>query len=712
MATTASARLVFEANGPIGDGRLNELRDQAVELAGVSGLCRIDGERVGIDFDPALTRAAIIRGAMERQDLRLVHRRGWWTRFNPARTAAFVRDIWDGEHRVPVLMVLLTLVAVITGFIIQQAAGLSAALPAYIVAYVSGGAPAARTTFGSLRRRKLDVDLLMLIAAAGAAAVGAWWEGGVLLFLFSLGGVLEEFALGRTQRSVRALMDLRPEVVTVIADGGERVVPVEEVDIGQMAAVRPGERIPVDGVVRSGQSAVDESAITGESLPVSKHPGAEVFAGTINLSGYLEVEITRHAEESMLAKVISLVAEAQNQKAPAQRAIDRYQPLYVAAVLGVAGLAFVVFLLLGRTPSDAFLQAMTLLVVASPCALVISVPASMLSALARAARDGILIKGSGPLEDMARLTTVAFDKTGTLTRGELHVDAVDPAPGVTVDHLLSVAASVESRSRHPLAEAVVHEARARGIEVPEPSQFSAVDGRGVVATVDGTGIVVGSPRFMVDRGVIDSASSSDTVAGSAQIVVGEDGGRLLGTIKVRDVVRPEAAAALGRLHRLGIRTALLSGDRTAVAEQVAGEIGVDVIDAELLPDQKVEHVRGLAQVGKVAMVGDGVNDAPALAVATVGVAMGVRGSDQALETADVVLMGDRLHGVADAVELSLRMRRIVRQNLVFAGGVIVVLTILATFGAVPLPLGVVGHEGSTIIVTANGLRLLRRMRTS
>jgi Cd2+/Zn2+-exporting ATPase len=716
--------MVFVADGPIGPGDLAAIRRRAMALPGVLDLIPgAEPRLVVVAFDPGVTRRPIVRAGMESADLRLLGAGSTGRRLlaalDPRHLAAGARAAWASEQRVPFLLLALCLLAGLVGFAVERTAGASAAIPAYAVAYVAGGAPALRTTLGSLRRGRLDVDLLMLLAAAGAAAVGAWWEGAVLLFLFSLGGVLEAFALGRTHRSVRALMDLRPDVVQVVEAGPEgrveREVAADRVAVGALAAVRPGERVPVDGEVVAGTSAVDQSAITGESIPVEARPGDPVFAGTINLTGYLEVRVTRPAQETVLARVIALVAEARAQKAPAQRAIDRYQPVYVAGVLGVAAVAFALFLAMGRDVGDAFLQAMTLLVVASPCALVISVPASLLSALARAAREGILVKGSGPLEDLARVRTVAFDKTGTLTTGALAVTAVTPAPGVDPGHALALAAAVEAGSGHPLAQAVAQAAERAGIDVPACTAFAAVHGRGVEGDVEGRRIVVGSPAFMRERGAwgVDGGPLADAVRaadGEAALWVGEAGARAIAVVGVRDTVRTGARPALTRLRGLGVRTALLSGDRAAVAERVGREVGVDALRADLLPEDQVAAIRDLAAAGPVAMVGDGVNDAPALAAATVGIAMGVRGTDQALETADVVLMADRLDGVPDVVDLARRTRRIVTQNLVFAGSVILVLSVLAIAGVVPLPLGVVGHEGSTVIVTLNGLRLLRPPR--
>ena len=547
--------------------------------------------------------------------------------------------------------------------------------------------------------------------ADGAAAVGAYWEGTVLLFLFSLGNVLEEFALGRTEASIRALMDLRPEVVVVRAeDGSEREVAIDDIEVGMIAIVRPGDRIPVDGTVVVGHSAVDQSAITGESLPVSRDAGQEVLAGSVNLDGYLEVQIVRRADETVLAKMINLVKDAREQRAPAQRMLDRYQPLYVVGVLGISGGALVILLALGHAFSDAFLQAMTLLVVASPCALVISVPATMLSAIAAGARHGILVKGSGPMEAIATLSTIAFDKTGTLTKGQPAVVELMAIGGVTELEVLALAASIERRSEHHLAVAIMAEATQRGVALVEPDAFTARAGRGIEAVVAGEVVLAGNLEFLAEQGV-DTTGPLEGFrerVQTATIVGIVRAGVPLGAIAIADELRPEAAETIRRLKGLGIRTAMLSGDRQAVAERVATEIGIDDPLGELLPDQKVDQLKVLAAHGRIGMVGDGVNDAPALAVADVGIAMGGRGTDQALETADVVLMADRLLDVPYAIELARRMRRVVRQNLVFASAVILTLATLTLFDKVPLPLGVLGHEGSTILVTINGLRLLRR----
>ena len=671
-------------------------------------------DQIEVTYDPDVVRAELVRLQLESPYLRLAGRDSLSVRLRgalaPQRLRHTLHLLAHAPNRVAIAFVGITLGLLLVGVVVERFSE-TAALPIWALAYFTGGWFSLRTTLRSLRQRKLDVDLLMLIAAAGAAAVGAYWEGTVLLFLFSLGNVLEEFALGRTEASIRALMDLRPEVVVVRAeDGSEREVAIDDIEVGMIAIVRPGDRIPVDGTVVVGHSAVDQSAITGESLPVSRDAGQEVLAGSVNLDGYLEVQIVRRADETVLAKMINLVKDAREQRAPAQRMLDRYQPLYVVGVLGISGGALVILLALGHAFSDAFLQAMTLLVVASPCALVISVPATMLSAIAAGARHGILVKGSGPMEAIATLSTIAFDKTGTLTKGQPAVVELMAIGGATELEVLALAASIERRSEHHLAVAIMAEATQRGVALVEPDAFTARAGRGIEAVVAGEVVLAGNLEFLAEQGV-DTAGSLEGFrerVQTATIVGIVRAGVPLGAIAIADELRPEAAETIRRLKGLGIRTAMLSGDRQAVAERVGTEIGIDDPLGELLPDQKVDQLKVLAAHGRIGMVGDGVNDAPALAVADVGIAMGGRGTDQALETADVVLMADRLLDVPYAIELARRMRRVVSQNLVFASAVILTLATLTLFDKVPLPLGVLGHEGSTILVTINGLRLLRR----
>ena len=706
--------MLFVADRSLRPVDIADIERRALLVPGVIGVePGRAADLVEVSYDADALNPELLRLQLESPYLRLAGKEPLGRRLAdalaPRRIGRTISLLAHAPNRVAIGFVAMTLLLLLVGVVVERFSE-ELAFPIWIAAFFFGGWFSLRTTIGSLRHRSLDVDLLMLIAAAGAYTVGAFWEGAVLLFLFSLGNVLEEFALGRTEASIRALMDLRPETVTLKEGSGERVVPIDEIEPGMVAVVRPGDRIPVDGTVADGHSAVDQSAITGESMPVPRDAGDPVMAGSVNLDGYLEIRIERRADETVLAKVIDLVRDAREQRAPAQRMLDRYQPIYVIGVLGISGGALAVLLLLGHSFSAAFLQAMTLLVVASPCALVISVPATMLSAIAAGARRGILVKGSGPMESIAELRAIAFDKTGTLTRGRPAVVAVEGVGGTTDDDVLRLAAAVENRSEHHLGVAIVNEALERGIAIPEVDRFTARVGRGVEGDVDGHVVLAGNVDFLREHGIATDGpfeafrSRIDT----ATIVGVVRDGVLVGAIAVADELRPEAAEAIRRLRELGIETAMLSGDRQAVADRVAGEIGIDEPLGDLLPDAKVERIRELAGAGRIGMVGDGVNDAPALAVADVGIAMGGRGTDQALETADVVLMADRLLDVPYAVELARRMRRVVRQNLVFAGGVIITLAVLTLFDKVPLPLGVVGHEGSTIIVTMNGLRLLRR----
>ncbi|MGH2534512.1 MAG: heavy metal translocating P-type ATPase [Thermomicrobiales bacterium] len=589
----------------------------------------------------------------------------------------------------------------------------------YVAAYLSGGTFATIEALTDLRHRHVNVDLLMVTAAAGAAIVGAWGEGAVLLALFSTSNALEHHALGRTRRAVRALMELSPDVATLLRPdlpGGEAVVPVEELTLDDVVLVRPGERVAVDGRVGAGESAVNPAAITGESLPVGKQPGDNVFAGTINQHGALQVRVGKLARESTLAKIIRIVEAAREQKSRTQRFTDAFEGKYaVGVILTSAFVALLPWLVLGEQFGDSFYRAMTLLVVASPCALVISTPASTLAALANAARHGILFKGSNHLENAGAVSIVAFDKTGTLTEGRPRLTEVVPLDGTPPDDLLRLVASAERLSEHPLAEAVVAAAAARDLSLGEATGFEAIPGKGIVATVAGESVIVGNEALFDQLGVTVDPAALDAVArleaAGKSVLIAGDRERVRGVLAVADTVRPEAAAAVRELKRLGIsRTVMLTGDNPTVAAAIAAELGIDEVRADLLPAQKLDVVRDLMREGDVVMVGDGVNDAPALATATIGIAMGAAGTDVALETADVVLMADDLGKLPYAIALSRRTRRIIRQNLTFSLAVIAVLVASTLTIGIPLPLGVVGHEGSTIVVVTNGLRLLRTVR--
>jgi Cd2+/Zn2+-exporting ATPase len=622
-------------------------------------------------------------------------------------------------------LVVVTLVAILLSAV-SEAQGAPAWLTLLfnLISYAAGGVFGVKTAIESLLERKIDVDMLMVLAALGAAFVGQWREGATLLFLFSLSNVLQDYAIGRSRSAIKSLLKLYPEEAKVHRDGETATVRLEDLRVGDVVLIEPGERIPVDGVVKAGRSAVDQSPITGESIPVDKLPGDAVFAGTLNQQGILDVEVTKLSSESTLARIIKLVEDAQENKAPTERFLETFEQRYAAAILLGVALFIVVPPLLGIIDDFGahFYRAMVLMTVASPCALVISVPASFIAAIASAARGGVLFKGGKALEDLARIKAVAFDKTGTLTQGKPSVTDVLSCCALGENDLLSVAAAVESRSEHPLAQAILNAAAARGLKLGAVEDFEAIPGRGIVSTVDGKEVRLGSIKYLTERSPMPPQmhaqyekfeSEGKTVvgvirqgqcAGCGECDFGRTDCDWMGVIAVADQVRPEAAAVISNLRRRGVEVAMLTGDNERVARAIAAQVGISRVHADLLPEDKVNVVRDLkATLGAVAMIGDGVNDAPALATANVGVAMGAAGTDAALETADVVLMGDRLERLIDVLDLSLRARRVVWQNIIFALAVIGVLVTSVFAVNLPLPLGVLGHEGSTVIVVLNGL---------
>lgn len=587
------------------------------------------------------------------------------------------------------------------------------AIGLYVVAYLAGGAFGVIDGLRALRNRRLDVNLLMILAALGAALVGQPAEGAALLFLFSLSNTLQSFAMDRSRRAIEKLMDLRPR--QALTHRGSRLVhiPIEQLVLGDRVQVRPGERIPIDGEVIDGQSDVDQAPITGESIPVAKAVGNPVYAGTMNGRGSLEIRVTHLAGDTTLAKIIKLVEDAQSNRATTQRMIDGFEQVYAILVLTGAALLTVMPLLLLHQPFyPTFYRAMTWLVVASPCALVISTPASILSAIANGARHGVLFKGGAHLEKMASIKVIAFDKTGTLTVGKPKVAYIEPGAGVTEEELLEEAASIEARSEHPLAVAVVKEAKRRGLHLRTSTDFLAFPGLGVEASLDGRPLWIGGERLFYERRIavpedLSRRTAELESAGHTVMLVYRQG-EWRGLLAVADTLRPGAAAFVRQLKSLGIdRVVMLTGDNERVAATIAAQSGVDEFHAGLLPEDKVTILKVLrSRFGAIAMVGDGVNDAPALATADLGVAMGGAGTDVALETADVVLMSDDLGQLPYAIGLSRSARKIVRQNLAFSLSVIVLL-VVAAFGVhLPLPVGVAGHEGSTVLVVLNGLRLL------
>jgi Cd2+/Zn2+-exporting ATPase len=598
----------------------------------------------------------------------------------------------------------------VAGWWLRDAPG---AAPAFFLAYVAGGLGPAAGAMAALLRRQLSVDLLMVLAAAGTAFIGDWAEGVVLLFLFTLSGTLEAYAMYRTGRSIESLLQLRPREANRVQDGADVRVAVEMLQVGDVVRVRPGERFPVDGEVTDGETWADEATITGESTPVHKEVGADVFAGTINGRGSVLVRMTRAVADTTLERIVRMVREAQAEKTPTQKFVESWQQPYVLSVLAASALTFFgSWLLHTQDWGHAFYHAMVLLVAASPCAVVVSSPAVVLSAIARAGRHGVLFKGGYHLEMLGKVEIMAFDKTGTITLGRPGVTAVWAPPGTDPEGLLRLAAAVERRSEHHLAEAVLAEAARRGLGVPEADEFENHVGLGVHGRVEDQWIGVGREGLFELHGVmipdaVHAAARRFREEGqTALLVVAADGG-VAGVIALGDQPRPDAPAALAALKELGIdKNVILTGDHERVARAVARRVGADEVLAGLLPDQKVLEVRRLMDSGRcLAMVGDGVNDAPALAAAPVGIAMGGAGTDVALEVADVVLMRDDLRALPFAVWLSRRVRQRIRHNMTFAFGMIGLL-VISTFGGLPLWLGVIGHEGSTLLVVLNGLRLL------
>jgi Cd2+/Zn2+-exporting ATPase len=598
-------------------------------------------------------------------------------------------------------------------------------------AILAGGWPFARAGWQAVQARRLDMNALMSISAIGAALLGEWGEGAAVVVLFALGGALQARTLERTRGAIRGLMSLSPATASrVDRDGAERRVPVETLEVGDLVRVRPGERIPADGIVREGLSAVDQSPITGESIPADKAPGDECFAGTVNGPGALLLSVSREAADSTLSRVIHLVEEAQGSKAPAQQTVDRFAAVYTPAVIAGAVLLALGGALLTGDSHTWIYRALTLLVIACPCALVISTPVSIVSAIGAATRRGILIKGGAALEAAGTAKVVAIDKTGTLTLGRPEVVAIAPLPGSGADErsLLATAAAVEALSEHPLARAVAQKAREAGVFVAAAEGFVALPGKGATARVDGQVATVGSIRLARELGIAGTTEQPSPLAlemsrfaaeGATPLFVAfadsaEGSLQPLGVIAVADRLRPHAADAVRRMREAGIaHVAVLTGDTRATGEAIAREVGADSVLAELLPAEKAAAVRDLRErYGSVVMVGDGVNDAPALATADVGIAMGAAGTDVALETADIALMGDDLNGVAYALELSRQTTGVIRQNIALSLATKLLALVLAAFGFVNLWIAVAADMGTSLVVTLNGMRLaLERRRT-
>ncbi len=693
-------------------------------------------------------------------DQAMVTGEGGPPQFSLRSLSPFSPTFWRGNPEL--ILASITVVALLMGWLGGSVSGL---LPAWavvvfaLVAYGAGGYSGAKVALANACCGIFNIDLLMVAAALGAALIGEWEEGALLLFLFTLSGALESFASERTRQAITGLAELRPDTARVLRDGQESEIGVEELSVGDVVVVRPGERMPVDGSVLLGSSTVDQSPITGESIPVYKGIGDPVFSGTINGSGALELQVTKLASESTISKIIGLVQEARNNAAPTQRLIDRFSQPYTLLVIGATVLAAIVPVLFTDEPiNQTIYRAITLLVVASPCALIISTPASILSAIAAAAREGILFKGGAYLEKAAGLDILAFDKTGTLTNGRPQLTDAVPLNGYTEQELISIAAGAESLSEHPIAQAVVRRAQEMDLPYETPRDFRGIAGHGVQAVyARGAGqelVSIGNDKqfeseemdlppsirmigrrlqeegktaiLVVRRSIATDAIDRRHANGNADTLVdnnilGATGSDydVVGFLAVADTVRAGAADTIEALKGIGIdRMAMLTGDNRDVAAAVADQIGVEDVYADLLPGEKVEIVETLVKSGSVGMIGDGVNDAPAMAISSLGIAMGGAGADVALETADVVLMSDDLNKLPFMLRLSRRASDIVRQNLYFSVVVIlalvaltIVVPLLVPGFRLPLPLGVLGHEGSTLIVVVNGLRMLAMKST-
>ncbi|MFJ5723176.1 heavy metal translocating P-type ATPase [Streptomyces sp. NPDC093149] len=585
--------------------------------------------------------------------------------------------------------------------------------PLYALTYVAGGWEPGWEGLKALRDKTLDVDLLMVVAALGAAAIGQVLDGALLIVIFATSGALEAFATARTADSVRGLLDLAPATATRLGDGGEETVPTEQLRVGDVILVRPGERVGADGRVLDGAGEVDQATITGEPLPVAKERGDEVFAGTLNGTGALRVTVERDPSDSVIARIVAMVEEASGTKAPTQLFIEKVEQRYSIGMVAATVALFTLPLAFGAALQPTLLRAMTFMIVASPCAVVLATMPPLLSAIANAGRHGVLIKSAVVMERLGQIDAVALDKTGTLTEGTPRVTDIRPlsASGLTVDTLLTFAAAAEHPSEHPLARAVVDAARTRGLVLPSAAGFTSAPGTGVTATVEGRTVAVGSPARLLngraDHAAAELAARLEEEGRTAALVVLD--GTPVGVLGIADRLRTDAQDTVTRLTALtGSAPVLVTGDNPRAAARLGRDVGIDDVRAGLLPQDKVHAVKEMERAGrKVLVVGDGVNDAPALAAAHTGIAMGRAGSDLALETADAVVVRDELATIPTVVALSRRCRRLVVQNLVIAAVFITGLVLWDLIGTLPLPLGVAGHEGSTVIVGLNGLRLLR-----
>ncbi|MEK4627156.1 heavy metal translocating P-type ATPase [Solibacillus sp. FSL R7-0682] len=609
--------------------------------------------------------------------------------------------------------------ALVAGFIIllawriESSGQITAATIAYLTAFVIGGyAKAKEGILDTIENKSLNVEILMILAAIGSAIIGYWTEGAILIFIFALSGALETYAMNKSHREISSLMELQPEEAWLVRGGFEPIkVAVSELKVNDHILVKPGELIPADGTIFNGVSTVDEAAITGESMPITKNSGDEVFAGTVNLNGVLTINVTKPNSETLFQKIITLVQSAQSEKSPSQQFIERFEGVYVKVVLIVVALMmFLPHYLLGWDWTTTFYRAMVLLVVASPCALVAAIMPATLSAISNGAKNGILVKGGVHLEHLSVLRVLAVDKTGTLTQGTPVVTDFIVREDLKKEETLALIAAIEGQSNHPLAQAISKYAKEQNAIKPLVVTIEDVPGYGMKAEMAGNHYSIGKPDFVGKDEALSFANGAlqQLATEGKTVVFLKDEKGIAALVAMKDVVREEAKKAVALLKELGIDVMMLTGDNETTARAIAKEAGVTNYVAECLPETKVTHIKNYkATYEHVGMVGDGINDAPALATASVGIAMG-GGTDVALETADVVLIKNDLSKIAYAVKLSRKMQRIVKQNVIFSLSVIALLIISNFFQAISLPLGVIGHEGSTILVIVNGLRMLSK----
>ena len=723
---------LWEANGLQDERRARTVSEYLQRVPGVLEAVAAVAGPVRIEFDRTLTSEQALR--------QMLNAMGVVVRAPVHALPAAGEAVEDHEHahgglfgeNSELIFAAICGASLAAGFLISVAGIAPAwvALGCFVAAYGFGGFYLLREAIDELRLGRFEIDFLMLVAAAGAASLGKWAEGALLLFLFSIGHALEHYAMGRARRAIAALANLAPPTAELRRGGLVTEVPVADLLVGDTIIVRPNTRIPADGFVILGASSVNQAPVTGESLPVDKQAVANageaalrpqalaaehrVYAGTINGSGALEVQVIRLASDSTLARLVRMVGEAETRKSPTQRFTDRFERIFVPAVLASVILLLFAWVVIDEPFGTSFYRAMAVLVAASPCALAISTPSAVLSGVARAARGGVLVKGGGPLENLGTLGAIAFDKTGTLTEGKPRVTDVMPATGVAEYDLLTIAVAVEERSDHPLATAVVRDGRMRlgdGAAVPPVDDLSSITGRGLAARVGGEQVFVGKATLFAEvEGTPLPAELQGMISGLEEqgrtTMVVRRGDKYLGVLGLMDTPRASAAAVIARLRALGVsRMIMISGDNRRVAEAVAKQVGLDEAWGDLMPEDKVAAIKRLRSEQEVAMVGDGVNDAPAMANATVGIAMGAAGSDVALETADVALMGDELSRLPFVIGLSRATSRIIRQNLWISLGMVIVL-VPATLLGLQLGVAVVFHEGSTLLVVANALRLL------